>query len=82
MPEISSCQKNVSYVVKSINIRTKRFYHGFLVRKHKDTGQCMVQKSIYAAAKAINDDRILRLCENSDFPAEEGRCHKECTYST
>ena len=82
MPEISSCKKNVSYVMKSINIRTKSFYHGFLVRKHQDKGQCMVQESVYAAATVINDDRILRLCENSDFLAEESRCHKECMYST
>ena len=28
-------------------------------RKYKDTGQCMIQESNYAAATTLNDDRIL-----------------------
>ena len=47
-------------------------------QKQKDTGQCMVQESIYAAATVVNDDRILRLCENYDFFVAEARYHKEC----
>ena len=47
-------------------------------RKHKDTGQCMVQESIYAAAMAVNNDRILRLCENCDFLAAKAKYCKEC----
>ena len=38
----------------------------------------MVQESIYVAPTAVNDDRILRLCENYDFLAAEARYHKEC----
>ena len=47
-------------------------------RKQKDTGQSMVQESIYAAATAVNTDRILRLCENYDLIAAEARYHREC----
>ena len=47
-------------------------------RKQKNTAQCMVQESIYAAATAVNDDRILRRCENYDFLAAEAKYHKEC----
>ena len=47
-------------------------------QKQKDAGQCMVQESIYAAATVVNDDTILRLCENYDFFAAEARYHKEC----
>lgn len=35
-------------------------------------------ESIYAAATAVNDHRILTLCENYHFLAAEARCHKEC----
>ena len=51
-------------------------------QKQKDTGQCMVQESIYAAAKAVNDDRILRLCENYDFLQQKQGVTKNVTYST
>ena len=61
IPKISSCHKNVSYAIKSINIRRKSFYHWF-----------------YAAATAVNDDRILRLFESYDFLAAEARYHKTC----
>ena len=37
----------------------------------------MVQESIYAAT-AVNDNRILRLCENYDFLVVEAKYHKEC----
>lgn len=47
-------------------------------QKQKDTGQCMVQESIYAAAMAVNDDIVLRLCENYNFFVAEARYHKEC----
>ena len=46
-------------------------------QKQKDTGQCMVQESIYAAV-AVNDDIVLRLCENYDFLVAEARYYKEC----
>ena len=47
-------------------------------QKQKDAEQCMGQESIYAVTTAVNDDRILRLCENYDFLAAEARHHKEC----
>ena len=38
----------------------------------------MVQESIYVAPTAVNDDTILKLCENYDFLVAKARYHKEC----
>ena len=46
-------------------------------QKQKDTLKPMVQESVYAAT-AVNDNRILRLCENYDFLVVEAKYHKEC----
>ena len=51
---------------------------GSCERKQKDTGQCMVQEPICATVTAVNDNKILRLCENYNFLAVEARYHKEC----
>ena len=70
-------------LISSINIRIQKpLPLVSFERKQKDTVQCMVQESIYAAAKAVNDDRILRLCENYDFLQQKQGVTKNVMYST
>ena len=46
------------------------------MRKQKDTGQYILQEPIDDAATAVNDDRIVVLCENYDFLSAEVRYYK------
>ena len=79
MHKISSCHKNVSHAIKSINIRKKSFYHWFLVNENrKILGNAWYKNQSMLPATAVNDDRILTLCENCNFFAAETMYHKEC----
>ena len=44
----------------------------------KQNGRSTVQDAIYEVAKVINDERILRLCENYDFLSAEAYYHQDC----
>ena len=53
-------------------------------RKYKDTGQCMIQESNYAAATTLNDDRILYwdFVKTRIFLQQKQGITKNVTYST
>ena len=81
MPKISPprpppTQKYIVYYETIKNKNKKLFSLVSCMRKQKDTGQYILQEPIDDAATAVNDDRIVVLCENYDFLSAEVRYYK------
>ena len=79
MPKISPPPPTQKYIVyyKTIKNKNKKLFSLVsCMRKQKDTGQYILQEPIDDAATAVNDDRIVVLCENYDFLSAEVRYYK------